>query len=99
MLTLTWKLVNSFTILSDTTNQESHQSFLCILLLLLSTNILIEQYCHSCSPRTEILQEKCRMDVRTEKQEREGLYLYLTYDRNQVVLFRTLQSNHLNFSS
>ena len=79
MSILTWKLVDSLTIVSETNTQESHQSFLCILLLLLPTNNQIKQYCYFFTPHSESQLNKCLTDIRTGKQELAGLYSNLTY--------------------
>ncbi len=79
MFMLTRKLIYGLTIISNTKTQESHQSFLLILSLPLPTNIQIEQYCYSCTPRPVSLQNKWQADVQTGKQESEGLYSGTTY--------------------
>ncbi|MHC4268745.1 MAG: hypothetical protein ACYSTS_09785 [Planctomycetota bacterium] len=104
MLILTWKLVNSFTIVSESTTQEIHQSFSCILLLLLPTNAQFEQNSHSCTHPAESLPDKCppvgwtgQAGHRTGKQETEGLYSDLTFHGKQSYFFPYLTKQSPEF--
>ncbi len=97
MSILTWKLVDSLTVVSETKPQEIHQSFLLILLPILPANIQITQRCHSCTYPAESLPDKWQADIRTGKQESEGLYSSLTYHGNPSYFFQYLTKQSSEF--
>lgn len=97
MLILTWKLVDSLIIASNTKTQVYNQSFLLIPLLLLPTNILIEQYCYSCNTQSESLFDKWKASVPTGKQESERLYSSLISQGHPSYFFPHLTEQSSEF--
>ncbi len=65
MFILTGKLVYHIAIISSLTTQETRQSFLRVILLLLPSNTQIEQYRYFRTLRSNYLPNVRRMDVRT----------------------------------
>ncbi len=86
MFILTGKLVYHIAIISSLTTQETHQSFLRIILLLLPSNTQIEQYRYFCAlqshylPNIRLTEVRTgQLGVQTGKQEPEELYSILTH--------------------